>query len=111
MIKNLLLSAAVGFALTTSAGAQDLADAVADDYGYVFNLYKHFHENPELSFRESKSAERMASELKALGFTVATRQGDKWVRAKAKADAGEVLDGVGGYGLVSVMENGPRGRR
>ena len=107
MIKNLLLSAAVGFALTTSAGAQDLADAVADDYGYVFNLYKHFHENPELSFQESKSAERMASELKALGFTVATRQGDKWVRAKAKADAGEVLDGVGGYGLVSVMENGP----
>ena len=86
--------------------AEDLADAVAADYPYVFDLYKHFHENPELSFKESNSAARMAAELEPLGFDVATGLGDRWVREKAKADAGAVLDGVGGYGLVAVLENG-----
>lgn len=86
--------------------AEDLADAVAADYPYVFELYKHFHENPELSFKESESAARMASELEGLGFAVTTGVGDDWVKKKVKADAGAVLDGVGGYGLVAVMENG-----
>lgn len=88
------------------AAADEIADAVAEDYEYVFNLYKHFHENPELSFKESKSAARMAAELEGLGFTVTTGLGDEWTRKKAKADAGEVLEGVGGYGLAAVMENG-----
>lgn len=105
-MKRFLLSAAVVFALTGAANADDLTDAVAEDYDYVFNLYKHFHENPELSFKESESAERMASELEGLGFTVTTGIGDKWTKAKAKAETGEVREGVGGYGLVAVMENG-----
>jgi len=109
-MKKFLLSAAAVFALTgaaqTAAQADELADAVAQDYEYVFNLYKHFHENPELSFKESESAKRMTSELEGLGFTVTTGVGDKWTKAKAKAETGEVLDGVGGYGLVAVMENG-----
>ncbi|PQA85472.1 amidohydrolase [Hyphococcus luteus] len=107
-MKKLLLAAAASLAFLGSgaAYADELADAVAEDYGYVFNLYKHFHKNPELSFKESESAKRMAAELEGLGFTVTTGVGDKWTKSKAKKDAGEVGDGVAGYGLVAVMENG-----
>lgn len=89
-----------------NAAANEVADAIHDDYDYVFNLYKHFHQSPELSFKESESAARLASELGGLGFTVTTGLGDEWTRKKAKADVGRVVDGVGGYGLVAVLENG-----
>src|SRR3990167_6450493 len=83
-MKSMLLAAAATIALSAPALAQDkaLADAVAADYPYVFELYKHFHQNPELSFKESASAARMATELKALGFTVTTGVGDKWTRSE-----------------------------
>lgn len=86
--------------------ANDLEDAVVADYDYVLDLYKHFHQNPELSFKESQSAARMAAELSEIGFVITEGLGDAWTKKKAKADVGEVLDGVGGYGLVAVMENG-----
>ena len=107
-MKMKLFSAVAIAALMTfsPARAADLKAAVDADYEYVFDLYKHFHENPELSFKESKSAARMAAELEPLGFTVTTGLGDKWVRNKVKIETGEVLDGVGGHGLVAVMENG-----
>ncbi len=107
-MKNLFFAAAAIAALAAPARAEDaaLAAAVAGDYPYVFELYKHFHQNPELSFKESESAKRMTSELKSLGFTITTGVGDKWTKAKAKADAGKVNDGVGGYGFVAVMKNG-----
>jgi len=93
--------------LIASAHADDgLAAAVAADYEYVLDLYKHFHQNPELSFLESESAARMAAELEGFGFTVTEGLGDEWTRRKVTADVGEVLDGVGGYGLAAVMENG-----
>ncbi len=105
-MKKFLLSAAASVALTAPAHAQDLAAAVAADYPYVFALYKHFHQNPELSFKESESAKRMAAELEGLGFEVTTGVGDKWTKAKAREDAGRVHEGVAGYGLVAVMKNG-----
>lgn len=107
MTAKLITATAGIFSLCISAaGAADLEAEVNSDYEYVFELYKHFHENPELSFKESKSAERMASELDALGFEVTTGLADKWTRKKVKADTGAVVDGVGGYGLVAVMKNG-----
>jgi hippurate hydrolase len=93
-------------ALAAPAGAADLAADVAADYPTVFELYKTFHQNPELSFKESQSAKIMANELKALGFAVTTGLGDVWTKEKAKKDAGKVNEGVGGYGLVAVMKNG-----
>ncbi|MBI1391883.1 MAG: amidohydrolase [Alphaproteobacteria bacterium] len=64
-----------------------VSEAVAADYkANLESLFVHFHENPELSFRESKTANRLASELKALGY--------------------EVTQGVGQTGLVAVMRNG-----
>ena len=89
-----------------AAKRMSLSEAVQADYPYVFDLYKYFHANPELSFRESESAKRMTKEFEALGFEVTNGVGAEWTRQKAKADAGEVLDGVDGYGLVAVMKNG-----
>jgi len=100
------LIAVSALAFVSAANANDLEIAVAQDYPYVFDLYKHFHQNPELSFLESESAKRMTAELEGLGFTVTQGVGDGWTRKKAKADAGEIRDGVGGYGFVAIMENG-----
>jgi hippurate hydrolase len=72
---------------TAPVAAADLTTDIADDYGYLDALFKHFHANPELSFVETETSKRLAQELSSLGFTVST--------------------GVGGTGLVAIMENGP----
>lgn len=48
--------------------------------------YKHFHSNPELSLQETKTAALIAEGLSRDGFSVAT--------------------GVGGYGVVAVLNHG-----
>lgn len=106
MKKHLMINAAIALALVSAPASAELKADVEADYPYVFALYKHFHENPELSFEESKSSARMAEELEALGFDVTTHVGDVWTKKKARADAGEVHQGVGGYGLVAIMRNG-----
>ena len=107
-MKHYLATSAALLALISplSACADDLTKSVNADYDYVLELYKHFHENPELSLMEKETSERYAKELKSLGFDVAENVGDDWVRAKVKKDVGEVMSGVGGYGVVAVLENG-----
>ena len=56
------------------------------DYDYLFDLYQHLHRNPELSFHEEKTGQRIAEELKKVGFTVTSK--------------------VGGFGVVGVLKNG-----
>jgi len=84
----------------------DLRSSVIEDFSYVESQYKYFHENPELSFREEKSSARIAKELKGLGFKVTQNVGRDWTRNKAKADAGEVIKGVDGYGVIGILKNG-----
>lgn len=72
----------------------------------LMELYKYLHANPELSFKESKTSTMLAGKLEALGFEVTQGLGDQWTRDKATRDVGEVLEGVGGYGVVGVMKNG-----
>ena len=72
----------------------------------LIDLYTYLHANPELSFKEIKSSAIMANELESLGFSVTTGLGDTWTRDKSMRDNGEVRDGVGGYGVVGVFENG-----
>ncbi len=73
--------------LVTPAGANELAESIQQDYDeHLGPLWDHFHRNPELSTVEFKTAARMAEELKAAGF--------------------EVTEGVGGTGVVAIMENG-----
>ena len=69
-------------------------------------LYKQLHAAPELSFKEARTSEILASELEGLGFEVTRGIGQAWTIEKAKRDVGEVLDGVGGYGVVGVLRNG-----
>jgi hippurate hydrolase len=83
-----LLAAGAALSLSAPATAQDsLKAAIAADYETNLKaLFEHFHQNPELSHREFKTAERLASEIRALGYNV--------------------TEGVGGTGVVAVMENG-----
>jgi amidohydrolase len=75
--------------LTTPAHARpDFADAVKADYDRSLGkLWDHFHRNPELSFMEFKTAERMAQELRAIPGM-------------------EVTEKVAKTGVVAVMKNG-----
>jgi len=79
----------LGFGLVTAARAEaGLHEAVAADYeSYLAPLFVHFHEHPELSFEETETAARIARELRSLGV--------------------EVTEGVGGTGVVGMIENGP----
>lgn len=94
--------------ITPAAAPADTAQAAAlpkADAGLI-EIYKQLHANPELSFKEARSAALMASELENLGFDVTTGIGQDWVVAKAMKDVGEVKDGVGGHGVVGVLRNG-----
>ena len=72
--------------LVASARAEDpqaWADAHLEE---LVTLYKHFHTHPELSLREKETAERLAEEWEAAGLKVTT--------------------GIGGHGVVGILENG-----
>jgi hippurate hydrolase len=80
-----LLCALIAFSLP--AAASELSDSVKKDYDeHLGALWDHFHRYPELSLVEFETAKRMAAELRAAGF--------------------DVTEGVGGTGVVAIMENG-----
>jgi hippurate hydrolase len=64
----------------------DVESRANKEYGSLFQLYRHLHANPELSFHESKTSERLQQELRSVGF--------------------EVTGNFGGHGLVAVLRNG-----
>lgn len=67
--------------------AGELTDSIHEDYDtHLADLWDHFHRHPELSTVEHETAARMAQELRAAGF--------------------EVTEGVGGTGVVALLENG-----
>ena len=67
---------------------QGLREAIDKDYqSHLWPLFDHWHQNPELSLVEHKTAERLAKELRDAGF--------------------KVREGVGGTGVVAIMDNGP----
>ncbi|MDQ2989060.1 MAG: amidohydrolase [Pseudomonadota bacterium] len=88
-MKRLIAAVLAALPLTlVHAADAELANAVAKDYNARLGaLFDHFHRNPELSFMETKTAARLAAELRASGF--------------------EVTEGVGGTGVVAIMKNGP----
>jgi hippurate hydrolase len=87
MRRKLLAFMLLASAMTAPAPAQDLRQAIHADMPDLMSLYRDLHANPELSMQETRSAARMADEARRAGFTVTT--------------------GVGGTGVVAVMENGP----
>jgi amidohydrolase len=59
---------------------------VQQEYPSLFELYRHLHSHPELSFQETESAARVAEELRKAGC--------------------EVTTGVGKMGVVGLLRNG-----
>jgi len=83
ILGSLLLAA---IANADSSVREAVQTKVNAEYPSLFELYKHLHANPELSFQEAKTSERIAEELKRAGY--------------------EVTTGVGKFGVVAVMKNG-----
>lgn len=66
---------------------EDLREAINADYeAHLWPLFDHWHRNPELSLMEHETAARLAKELRDAGF--------------------KVREGVGGTGVVAILENG-----
>jgi amidohydrolase len=65
---------------------RDIQAYVDREYDSLFQLYRHLHANPELSFQEEQTSQRIQQELRATGF--------------------EVTGSFGGHGLVGVLRNG-----
>jgi amidohydrolase len=88
-IRSLIASGAAAVLLAIPAQAKpDYSESVKADYDTSLGaLWDHFHRNPELSFREYKTAARMAQELRAITGM-------------------EVTEKVGQTGVVAVLKNG-----
>ena len=84
-------TAMVVLAIATPAQADTLRDAVKRDLPSLMELYRDLHANPELSFQEFKTAAKLASEAKRLGFTVTEKVGQTGVVAVMKNGAGPVV--------------------
>ncbi|UJP64243.1 amidohydrolase [Mongoliitalea daihaiensis] len=72
--------------LSPTIHSQTIDKFIDTIYPSLDALYKHLHQNPELSLQEKETSARMAQELRALGY--------------------EVTEGIGGYGVVGVFKNG-----
>lgn len=84
----MLAIALAGAPAPLAAQAPDYAAAIRADYDRdLAALWDHFHRNPELSFREFRTAARMAQELRRIPGIVVTEK-------------------VGGTGVVGVLRNG-----
>jgi hippurate hydrolase len=73
-------------AIAQSPGLKSANDFLQDNYPSLDKLYKHLHQNPELSLQEEKTSEMIASELKSLGFNV--------------------IRNIGAHGLAGIYKNG-----
>jgi hippurate hydrolase len=81
----LVLTLSLSLFAQSPAGLREAIDA--DYESHLWPLFDHWHRNPELSLMETKTAARLAKELRDAGF--------------------KVREGVGGTGVVAIMENGP----
>ena len=92
-MKRSLGLAAVCLAVGLPVHAADLGSSKAaiersldTQYARIEALYKDIHTHPELGFQETRTAAKLAAELKTLGF--------------------EVTEGVGRTGIVGLYRNG-----
>ena len=79
---------ALVLAVTMSLPSQaNLEQQVAETMPKLESLYRHLHQNPELSYQEKETAKKLAQEMRQLGY--------------------QVTENVGGYGVVGLLKNGP----
>ena len=87
-MSRITLAVIAALTIPPTGFADELRDDIAREYeSHLADLFVHFHRNPELSLVEHQTAARMAAELRAAGF--------------------DVTEGVGGTGVVAILENGP----
>lgn len=86
IILSLVLSGAGTAGQPVATPAADPAGWARENADTLGALYRHFHSHPELSFHERESAARVAKAWRAVGA--------------------EVTTGVGGYGVVGILDNG-----
>ncbi len=82
----LVVFTAIQISMKAQVKGEKIDKLINSKYSYYESLYKHLHQNPELSFMEVKTAKRMAEELRKVGF--------------------KVTENFGGTSLVGVLENG-----
>jgi len=70
----------------STADADMLAESINGDLPRLLTLYRDLHSHPELSRQEKQTSAKLAKEIGGLGF--------------------KVTPGVGGDGIVAVLENG-----
>lgn len=83
------VSGMIGMLMSANIQAADsqMTNDINIDYKqHLAPLWDHFHRNPELSLMETKTAKRLANELKSVGF--------------------DVTEQVGGTGVVAILKNG-----
>jgi amidohydrolase len=66
--------------------AELLRPLIDKEYASLDQLYTTIHSHPELSLQEEQTAKRLAAELKAAGY--------------------DVIENVGGHGIVAILKNG-----
>lgn len=86
LLACLLLSTSALLRAQSPQSIKQIETLTAQNYPKLDALYKHLHQNPELSLQEEKSAARMAAELKKLGF--------------------QVKEKIGGHGVAGIFKNG-----
>lgn len=84
---SLLLAASPCHALDAVAVKRQVDGILDRDYPRWEALYRTVHQHPELGFEETATAQRLAKEMRALGFHVSA--------------------GIGRTGLVAMYHNGP----
>lgn len=90
-----LIALLTSLLLPAVAHAQQSLDAMIDrEISSLVETYKILHAAPELSHREEKTASLLATQLRALGYTVTERVG-KYEKPEWTS-----------YGVVAVMKNG-----
>ncbi len=83
---TLLMVGSGALAAEPEAAAPRVLQGLESLYPELDALYRDLHQTPELSMQEEKTAAKLASELRALGF--------------------EVTQKVGGHGVVGILRNG-----
>ena len=86
-MQSFILPLLVWLSVTQVPNAGNIEEYLISDLDYLVEFYKDIHQNPEISLEEKETAQKLATELRTAGF--------------------EVTEGVGGYGVVGILQNGP----
>ncbi len=65
-----ILLALTAHTLAADPGLDAVSSVVAKEKDSLISLYQHLHANPELSFQEEKTSQRVAEEMRKIGLEV-----------------------------------------